>query len=199
MIIEKKIVKYDWGFEEWIESAADCPYMTKYITIEKPTSLQIHPSCKPETITALTDTTVLVGFRELSEARELFEKTDIQMIHNAIGLLSLISGILGLGSKIKHYVIENMPNEMPYSMCKYLAKLWPLDAAALAPLFLNIYNLKEGQSLYIPPYTPHVFIKGKVLECSGNSNITIRAGLTKKPKDVKMFINKVDTTPYQSK
>ncbi|KAI6217480.1 Mannose-6-phosphate isomerase [Aphelenchoides fujianensis] len=58
------------------------------------------------------------------------------------------------------------------------------DVGVLAPIFLNYFRLKEGESTFLGPNEPHAYLLGDCVECMACSDNTIRAGLTPKFKDV---------------
>ncbi|CAD5229110.1 unnamed protein product [Bursaphelenchus okinawaensis] len=58
------------------------------------------------------------------------------------------------------------------------------DVGVLAPIFLNYFTLKAGESTFLGPNEPHAYLSGNCIECMACSDNTIRAGLTPKFKDV---------------
>lgn len=59
-------------------------------------------------------------------------------------------------------------------------KTYPHDPSVLAPFFLNVVHLAEGQALYLEPRTLHAYIHGHGVELMSNSDNVLRAGLTVK-------------------
>lgn len=62
------------------------------------------------------------------------------------------------------------------------------DIGIMLIWLMKVFVLDAGQSLLVPPGTLHCYIQGEVIEVMNNSDDTIRAGLTHKPKDTEMFL-----------
>lgn len=58
------------------------------------------------------------------------------------------------------------------------------DPSALCLLMLNPVRLGEGEAVYIPAGTPHVYIHGTAAEIMTNSDNVLRAGMTVKHRDI---------------
>jgi len=69
-----------------------------------------------------------------------------------------------------------------------LSTQFPHDSGIMAPLFLNIVELSQGEALFIGANEPHAYISGEILECMACSDNVVRAGLTPKPKDVQTLV-----------
>mmetsp|Transcript_7958 Transcript_7958/g.14387 ORF Transcript_7958/g.14387 Transcript_7958/m.14387 type:complete len:319 (-) Transcript_7958:68-1024(-) len=74
---------------------------------------------------------------------------------------------------------------------------FPLDCGVLSPIFLNVLNLKPGESLYVPPNTPHAYISGDIIECMARSDNVVRCGLTGKFKDVEVLCGSLDYEGFE--
>ncbi|MBT1167214.1 type I phosphomannose isomerase catalytic subunit [Bifidobacterium simiarum] len=75
------------------------------------------------------------------------------------------------------------------------AEAFPGDASALCLLMMNPVRLREGESVSIPPGTPHVYIHGLAAEIMTNSDNVLRAGLTVKHRDVPNLLRSLNTAP----
>ena len=60
----------------------------------------------------------------------------------------------------------------------------PGDAAALAPLFLNLVELDADQAIYLDAGVLHAYLRGAGLEIMASSDNVLRGGLTDKHIDV---------------
>mmetsp|Transcript_41694 Transcript_41694/g.50764 ORF Transcript_41694/g.50764 Transcript_41694/m.50764 type:complete len:433 (+) Transcript_41694:33-1331(+) len=70
-----------------------------------------------------------------------------------------------------------------------LAKQFPGDAGAMAPLFLNYLLIAPGESFFMAPNEPHAYVSGEIIECMACSDNVVRAGLTPKYKDVPNLVS----------
>ena len=62
----------------------------------------------------------------------------------------------------------------PHRMVCKLHEQFPGDVGVLAPFFMNIVNLKEGECLFMRANTLHAYIQGEVIECMAASDNVIR-------------------------
>jgi mannose-6-phosphate isomerase len=78
-----------------------------------------------------------------------------------------------------------------------LKKDYPDDIGLFALLLLNPVHLEKYQAMYIAPGIPHAYLEGDAIECMAASDNVVRAGLTKKFKDIPTLINilNYETTP----
>lgn len=68
-------------------------------------------------------------------------------------------------------------------------KLFGADVGLLSFFFFNMVELKPGQAIFTDAGIPHAYIEGTIVECMANSDNVIRAGLTKKFKDVETLLD----------
>jgi mannose-6-phosphate isomerase len=68
-------------------------------------------------------------------------------------------------------------------------KLYGTDVGLLSFFFFNLLHLQQGQAIFTGAGVPHAYIKGNIIECMANSDNVVRAGLTKKFKDVETLLN----------
>lgn len=212
--LEPSIRAYDWGMsvdksmaplfasvdgvdkiaELWWERPS---FLLKMLFVERPLSLQVHPSHKqlasfpdpypkPEVVIAITEFRALCGFLEEGQVmdnislvpglchyasfRSLFETDDIRSI-----LLAT-----------RDYALAH-PNDMPCVLFLSLLELYPDDPAALAPFYMNYVCLKRGDALIIPGSQPHCYLSGQGVECMPPSDNIMRCGLTRKECHVDRF------------
>ncbi len=63
-------------------------------------------------------------------------------------------------------------------------ELYGADVGLLSFFFFNMVHLVPGQAIFTDAGVPHAYIEGNIVECMANSDNVVRAGLTKKFKDV---------------
>jgi mannose-6-phosphate isomerase len=73
-----------------------------------------------------------------------------------------------------------------------LMDAFPNDMGSLAPLMLNCFDISAGEGLYVAPGQPHAYFRGCALEVMANSDNEVRAGLTRKRKDLAEFMAVLD-------
>ena len=207
------------------------PFLMKLLAVENPLSVQAHPNKeqaqagfarenglpldspernyrdanqKPETICALSDFTLLCGFRKPGEIYDLFKMTVHRNLKEEIELLKkrnikdFFRALLDF-DKVRRKVLLSeftasassrigMQDEaFPLSM--ELIEKYPGDVTALMPLMLNLIKLKPGMALNIPTGCLHTYINGLGIEVMANSDNVVRAGLTPKHIDLQELMN----------
>jgi mannose-6-phosphate isomerase len=63
------------------------------------------------------------------------------------------------------------------------------DVGLFTIFLLNLVHLEEGQGVFIDADIPHAYLKGNIVECMANSDNVVRAGLTRKFKDVETLVD----------
>jgi mannose-6-phosphate isomerase len=66
---------------------------------------------------------------------------------------------------------------------------YPGDIGVLAPVLLNLVELKPGQALFLPAGELHGYLEGTGIELMANSDNVVRGGLTSKHIDVQELLN----------
>lgn len=164
---------------------------------------------KPEMAIALTDFQLLCGFRpsqeiiaNIKDTPELFSllrdntnvdslnSTDENVRRNALrGLFGdymkapqnkIADSVAKLTSRLANKAKRSDLDELIIR----LNKEFPGDVGVFAPLLLNYFTLKKGESVFLGPNVPHAYLFGDCMECMACSDNTVRAGLTPKYKDV---------------
>lgn len=69
---------------------------------------------------------------------------------------------------------------------------FPGDVSALTLLMMNPVSLDQGEAVFIPAGTPHVYMHGTAVEIMTNSDNVLRAGMTEKYKDIPNLLNSLD-------
>ncbi|MXP50955.1 mannose-6-phosphate isomerase, class I [Pantoea sp. SoEX] len=157
---------------------------------------------KPELIYAITDFHALIGFRNCSQIIPLLDKiidihpliSKFQNRPNNSNLLKLLKYFLCLKNNEKIIALKILKSNIkylktePWKTIKNVMINYPEDNGLFLLIFLNIFSLKPGEALFVPPGIPHTYLKGNAIEISANSDNVIRAGLTSKHIDISDFL-----------
>ncbi len=173
----------------------------KKIGIESPERNYKDKNHKPELLYALTDFHLMKGFMKLSEIEEnimrycpllydFYEKaakgsnlSGIDKVRELFGIV-LFADYIMLKDLLKQ-LLENTGKYtgiIPDTIKKFFS-IYGHDRGVASPLFLNIIELKPGQSIFIPSGELHAYISGTGFEIMANSDNVIRGGLTSKNAD----------------
>lgn len=171
---------------------------------------------KPEVVYALTDYDALNGFREFDEIIQLFLLIDNEVIRLALknfqanknekGLENFFNAILRLNGDVKNNALADLillsksydlkdDKQNTFNLVSQLATHYPSDIGLFSPLFLNLVNLKPGESMFLYAETPHAYLRGLGIEVMASSDNVLRAGLTPKNVDVDELINNTSFYP----
>ncbi|PPI88305.1 mannose-6-phosphate isomerase, class I [Candidatus Pantoea edessiphila] len=157
---------------------------------------------KPELIYAMRPFHALIGFRNFSEITSLLNKiinihpciSYFQRNPNRDNLLKLLKFLLFLKGKEKLLTLNLLKSCIksltiePWKTINDIIMYYPQDNGLFLFLFLNNFFLKTGEAVFIPPGTPHSYLKGIAVEVCANSDNVIRAGLTSKYVDILDFL-----------
>lgn len=166
---------------------------------------------KPEVLCALTPFQCLKGFREISEILDVLETLSSPILHDeirrclkkkpaAIRLKSLFSGLMTMEKGLQKALIADVARDCqrsagkdPVRHCiRVLNRAYPGDIGVLAPAFLNLLTLDPGEAVFLPPRTPHAYLKGVGIELMANSDNVLRGGLTQKHMDIPELLRVID-------
>ncbi len=157
---------------------------------------------KPECICALSSFQALCGFRNCFDILDLTakycprtlagERALLKKESNSQGLKQFFSTLMTLDSQRQNQVIdEALANAKPLSAknpvalwLTRLAAAYPFDIGVLAPMLLNLVELKPGEALFLPAGELHAYLEGLGIELMANSDNVLRGGLTDKHVDV---------------
>lgn len=141
------------------------------------------PRPKPELVTALTPFDALVGFRPQEELDLLLAawaqtgKPLEQVVHELLR-----------GEQAAQYAAswaersqgaEGVLGEAA-TLFAELREIYPEDQGLPVAMLLNRVQLEPGQALFLGPGLLHAYLKGTAVEVMGNSDNTLRCGLTEK-------------------
>jgi mannose-6-phosphate isomerase len=155
---------------------------------------------KPELICALTPFEALIRFRARDDVASRLAALQAPALDGLLraargaepsaGLRALFEGWMRLPPRQQGEVLARAlrcaerGDDPELAWVVRLAKAYPGDAGALAPLFLNRVVLAPGQALFLPPGELHAYLEGVGVEIMGSSDNVLRGGLTPKHVDL---------------
>ncbi|MBN2652407.1 MAG: mannose-6-phosphate isomerase, class I [Spirochaetales bacterium] len=153
---------------------------------------------KPEIICALTDFTAMKGFRVIDAIIENFNSTNIDELITIAKTLdsnnpeeslrlffkSLFEIDNDIIEKICFELKRNSSKSLEFKWVKKLLEFYPNDIGVLAPLYLNLVELKPNEALYLGAGELHAYLEGSGMELMANSDNVLRGGLTPKHIDL---------------
>jgi len=175
---------------------------------------------KPEILCALSQFTVMAGFRKSENIFLSFKTLQSFAPRRMRGIFSLLLRDLETASLYDFFRdLYKMPRSEIECLCaltekhlsegggsgisreqlaymKKFAALYPHDAGVLSPLYLNLFTLKPFQAIFIPSGILHSYISGFAVELMANSDNVLRGGLTPKHVDVRELLKILDFTPF---
>ena len=157
---------------------------------------------KPEIICALKPFLALNGFRKIEDILANMKRwcglemaaeiRSFEINPTSAGLQGFFEALITMDSGRKDRVLRETlqsahrrPEEDP--MRKAVLSLhqeYPADTGVLAPLYLNLVQLKPGEAMYLPAGQLHAYLEGLGMELMANSDNVLRGGLTPKHMDV---------------
>jgi mannose-6-phosphate isomerase len=182
------------------------------IPLDSPNRTYKDPNVKPEMVYALGSFELLAGFRRPDEIR-----ASLEPLAGASALAQALAEALAPGQRdgvraavdialtaaAPEAVIEftaacrrqlAAPGDDPgpYALPVALAKRYPGDRALAVVLMMSHFSLAPGEALFLPPGTPHSYLRGLAVELMGPSDNVLRAGLTGKYTDPERFASTID-------
>lgn len=174
------------------------------------------PHHKPEVAVALTDFEFLHGFRPLEEVRHALDhvpelravvgekiaayafSTDVQ---EDDALRKVFSAVMTSDAKLLASQCRGLLQRLKKQALNEPVSRWLLEIAKdyadgdpgiFCFYLMNYEKLSPGEAIYIPANVPHAYLSGDIVECMANSDNVVRAGLTKKFRDVETLIEMLD-------
>ena len=209
-------------------------FLLKVLSISSPLAIQCHPTkneamegfkkeCalsvpqenrnysdendKTEAAIALSDFTVLCGFRELFEAKANILKYTpslYEVIKNCSSVEELMITIKEIGDdnknqaltqlkeKIEGVIVPSSPVLSMEELCAFCLSLYPDDIWCVSPLILNVIHLKAYEAIFIKPGIVNAYCRGNCMEIMTSSDNMTRLGLTCRFKDENEFMKIAD-------
>ena len=150
------------------------------------------PNHKPELLVALTRFHALKRFRPLAQILERTAaagpalapaRAALEARADEEGLRAFVDALLSLGEDERGSAIEHACVNAGEPWIAHMAREFPGDAGALAPLFLQHVELAPGEGLYLRARELHTYLEGTGLELMASSDNVLRGGCTSKHID----------------
>ncbi|MDD3235727.1 MAG: mannose-6-phosphate isomerase, class I [Candidatus Cloacimonetes bacterium] len=173
---------------------------------------------KPELLCALTDFTALCGFRAYTDIISNIQAFHLEYIWDEFQAFSLspnsdtfkalFQAIMTSNELKLHEAIDHLIHFKPYTdhalaqlqnVCLNLIDNYRFDPGVIAPLLLNLIELKAFDAIYIEAGILHAYLNGAGLELMANSDNVIRGGLSPKYIDIDKLLELSSFQPYQIK
>jgi len=162
------------------------------------------PHSKPELICALTQFSALCDLRERRDTARLLRALAIDSLETVAEVVETEGSAAGLRALLE---LDEEPrraialdaaarvadtNEPALELVGHLGAQHPGDIGVLAPLFMNRVDLSPGEALFLDAGRIHAYLQGFGVELMGNSDNTLRGGLTTRHVDVPEFLAALD-------
>lgn len=164
---------------------------------------------KPEVAIAINYLKSIIGFKPLDKFIEVVKKywalqelIDNNSIDEKNFIKNYYTKIMQLPKTELEKVIHKLHNQIVNSKDRTNEEIiflkefenYGCDVGLISILLFNYVELKEGEGIYTGAGIPHAYIEGNIIECMANSDNVVRAGLTKKFKDVDTLLNMLEFT-----
>ena len=170
---------------------------------------------KPEMAVALTPFSALRGLRSATEIVENFGRAEAYSVKTLVedleanpdddGIKRFVQSIFRLDEETVSAVLRQASDAITsnagdpiFEWIGRLIDLYPEDAGCLAPLLMNLEVLEPGQAIYQPPGMLHCYLEGAAVEVMADSDNVLRAGLTKKHRDLRELLKLLVVHPFDS-
>lgn len=183
------------------------------IAIDDPKRNYRDSNHKPELICALTAMWALKGFRRPGEILKLFKPLNnisetcgidiLQKQPDETGIKLFFLNLMNREKNEAFSLVENTVKMLSpikdqnaaYEWVEKLNQEYPGDMGVLSPLYLNLFEIKPGEAVYLPACELHAYLSGSGLEIMANSDNVLRGGLTPKHIDKKELANVLSYAP----
>ena len=168
---------------------------------------------KPECICALSPFWAMSGFRNIFEILALTGKNcpvglagELDMLKrqpDPRGLKRFFTDLMTMDSERQKRVVDeavqkahqHSDEDFVFDWMTKLSNEYPTDVGILAPLLLNLIELKPGEALFLPAGELHAYLEGVGMELMANSDNVLRGGLTPKHIDVPELLKVLNFKP----
>jgi mannose-6-phosphate isomerase len=157
------------------------------------------PNHKPELLVALTRFVALKGFRPVEAILAGFASfaadpvrdplANLKRARDAEALKQLFAALLSLDPDARALLLGRAlvtaggRNDAAWPWVVRLHEKYPGDVGVLAPLLLNLIELRPDEGLFLGAGELHAYLEGTGLELMANSDNVLRGGLTPKHVD----------------
>ncbi|MCO4744289.1 MAG: mannose-6-phosphate isomerase, class I [Proteobacteria bacterium] len=168
------------------------------IPLGAPQRIYKDPRPKPELVCALTSFDALVGFRPQGELDAITEALG----HGSLPLEELVHDLLrhedswqrASNMAARNQNTEGVVGDAARTFAE-LQEAYPGDQGLAVAMLLNRVRLEPGQALFLGAGLLHAYLRGTAVEIMGNSDNTLRGGMTEKYVDVPELLNTVHFEP----
>jgi mannose-6-phosphate isomerase len=183
------------------------------IPIAAPHRSYLDPNPKPELICALTPFAAMCGFRPLDEIVAQVDELRARGLAALLGRLrferepehlrAFFEALMGLdeaeAADLAAEAVEaaesGYGDPEARGWLRKLAAAYPGDRGVVAPLFLNLVELRPGDALFLPAGQLHSYLYGTAVEIMANSDNVLRGGLTEKHVDAPELLATLEFEP----
>jgi mannose-6-phosphate isomerase len=173
---------------------------------------------KPELICALTPFSAMCGFRQYQEIIDHFTALKFDRFFSTFPVFRSAPSAQTFRAffhelmTLPEYFVTNLmkdldsmlstPHLLPSSMdsitrcCSRIKEEFSQDIGILAPLYLNLIDLKPHQALYLDAGILHAYLQGAGMEIMANSDNVLRGGLTPKHIDIDELLDTISFEPW---
>lgn len=190
------------------------------IDIKAPNRNYKDPNHKPEIICALSPFTALCGFRTIEEIESLLALVHCRALDVPLaalkdtslkgegGLKGFLAALFSMNAEnrkmLTETILENGKNfavkheeyKTEFDLCVQFAHMYPEDPSLIAPLYLNVIQLKPGEAMFLSAGVLHSYVHGLGMELMANSDNVLRGGLTSKYIDADELENILLFKPF---
>lgn len=173
---------------------------------------------KPEMAIAVTPVELLYGFRSVVEIAEEVRRSPA--LRSTLDD-DLASRLLARGAPADQELLKDLytslmhlpPSELSRSLAELRVEMSERtqdartrwfetlstehgdDVGLLSLFVMNLVRLAPGEAIFVGPNTVHAYLSGDLIECMASSDNVVRAGLTKKFKDLETLISMLHYRP----
>jgi mannose-6-phosphate isomerase len=173
---------------------------------------------KPEIMCALSPFTAMCGFRKREEIEQLLSIVNCSALDNPLamlkdtssegGLKGFLGAIFSMSAEnrrmltdtiLEHgrdFAANNEQYKREFELAVLFAQIHPDDPSIIAPLYLNVIQLKPGEAIFLSAGVLHAYVHGLGMELMANSDNVLRGGLTSKYIDADELKSVLDFTPF---
>lgn len=158
------------------------------------------PNSKPELICALTHFSALCDLRERRDVARLLRELAMESLEPIAGVVETAGSAAGLRALLeldearRRTIAQRAAagvagaRDPALELVGRLGTQHPGDIGVLAPLFMNQVDLAPGEALFLEAGRIHAYLHGFGVELMGNSDNTLRGGLTTRHVDIPEFL-----------
>jgi mannose-6-phosphate isomerase len=173
---------------------------------------------KPEIMCALSPFTAMCGFREIAEIEKLLSIVNCSALNEALaalkdssaegGLKGFLGALFAMNAENRKLLTDTILEsgrdfsikyekyKTEFDLALLFAQIHPEDPSIIAPLYLNVVELKPGEAIFLSAGVLHAYVHGLGMELMANSDNVLRGGLTTKYVDADELKHVLDFKPF---